>query len=129
MAFILGLINTNRPFSCLDCATHLAKEVASPERAIPIAIMGTIAMGFATAWPFAIIMMFSIQDTTAITTTPTGIPILEIFYQALDKAGALGLETLTVLTGTGYQIAYHTWQARLCWSFARDRGFARLESI
>ena len=71
IAFILGLINTNWPFSCLDYATHLAEEVASPERAITIAIMGTIAIGFATAWPFAIVIMFSIQDTTAVTTTPT----------------------------------------------------------
>lgn len=122
MAFILGLVNTNWPFSCLDCATHLAEEVGSPERAIPIAIMGTIAMGFCTAWPFAIVMMVSIQNTTAVTTTATGVPILEIFYQALDRTGALGLESLIVLTGTGCQIACHTWQARLCWSFARDNG-------
>lgn len=122
IAFILGLINTNWPFACLDCATHLAEEVGSPERAIPIAILGTVAIGFCTAWPFVISMMASIQDLEAVTATATYVPILEIFNQAINYSGAIGLETLIVLTGTGCQIACHTWQARLCWSFARDRG-------
>lgn len=32
IAFIVGLINTNYAFACLDCATHLAEEVHEPER-------------------------------------------------------------------------------------------------
>jgi choline transport protein len=48
---------------------------------------------------------------------------LELYYQALNnKAGAIVLETLLVVTGMGCQIACHTWQSRLCWAFARDRG-------
>jgi hypothetical protein len=31
-----------------DAATHLAEEVVNPERAIPIAIMGTVLIGFVT---------------------------------------------------------------------------------
>src|SRR3954449_5454880 len=46
IAFIVGLINTNWAFACLDCATHMAEEVARPEKMIPIAIMGTVAIGF-----------------------------------------------------------------------------------
>lgn len=122
IAFILGLINTNWPFACLDCATHLAEEVGQPERAIPIAILGTVSIGFCTAWPFVISMMASIQNLEEVTATATYVPILEIFNQAINYSGAIGLETLIVLTGTGCQIACHTWQARLCWSFARDNG-------
>ena len=84
IAFILGLINTNWPFACLDCATHLAEEVGSPEKAIPIAILGTVAIGFCTAWPFVISMMASIQDLEAVTATATYVPILEIFNQAIN---------------------------------------------
>jgi choline transport protein len=52
-----------------------------------------------------------------------GAPILELFYQALqNKPGAIVLETFVIATGLGCQIACHTWQSRLCWSFARDRG-------
>jgi choline transport protein len=124
IAFIVGLVNTNWSFACLDCATHLAEEVHRPEKMIPIAIMGTVAIGFVTSWFFSIAMFFSIVgDFADIGSTATLVPILEVFYQALgNRAGALVLESLIIATGMGCLVASHTWQSRLCWSFARDRG-------
>ncbi|KAE8423921.1 hypothetical protein BDV36DRAFT_278914 [Aspergillus pseudocaelatus] len=101
IAFIVGLINSKWAFNGLDYAAHLAEEVLYPEKVVPIAIMATVAMGFVTAWPFSIAMMYSMNDFDSIAATVTGVPVLELFLQALDnKAGA----------------------ARLCWSFARDNG-------
>jgi choline transport protein len=123
IAFIVGLINTNWAFACLDCATHLAEEVPRPEKMIPIAIMGTVGIGFVTAWFFSISMMFSLSDLDRITGTATYVPILQLFYQAIGNyAGAIVLESLIIATGIGCLTASHTWQSRLCWSFARDRG-------
>ena len=123
IAFIVGLINTNWAFACLDCATHMAEEVHRPEKMIPIAIMGTVAIGFVTAWFYSVSMFFSLNNLDALFATPTLVPILELFYQALrSKAGAIVLESMIIATGIGCQIASHTWQSRLCWSFARDRG-------
>ncbi|KAI9817422.1 MAG: hypothetical protein M1827_001031 [Pycnora praestabilis] len=123
IAFIVGLVNTNWAFACLDCATHMAEEVHRPERMIPIAIMGTVAIGFVTSWFYSISMFFSLNDFTEVAATPTLVPILELFHQALGStAGAIALESLIMATGIGCQIASHTWQSRLCWSFARDRG-------
>lgn len=123
IAFIVGLINTNWAFACLDCATHMAEEVQHPERMIPIAIMGTVAIGFLTSWFYSIAMFFSMNDLDALFTTTTKVPILELFHQALrSRAGAVVLEIMIIVTGMGCQIASHTWQSRLCWSFARDRG-------
>ncbi|OCK78016.1 amino acid transporter [Lepidopterella palustris CBS 459.81] len=124
IAFIVGLVNTNWAFACLDCATHMAEEVHKPERMIPIAIMGTVAIGFVTSWFFSISMFFSIVgDFSDIAGTTTLVPILALFYAALrNKAGAIFLEVLIIATGFGCLIASHTWQSRLCWSFARDRG-------
>ncbi|PIG82794.1 choline transport protein [Aspergillus arachidicola] len=123
LAFLVGLINPNWVFACLDSATHLAEEVSRPERSIPIAILATVAIGFTTSWFYCIAMFFSVTNLDQILSTPTGVPILALFYQALqNKAGAIALESLILVTGIGCQIACHTWQSRLCWSFARDRG-------
>lgn len=128
------MINANYAFACLDCATHLAEELPRPERAIPFAILGTIVIGSVTAWTFSIALFFSISDLDAITGTSTLVPVLELFYQALgSKAGAIVLEALVIATGIWCLVASHTWQTRLCWSFARDGGipfsnvFARVE--
>ncbi|KAE8379352.1 amino acid/polyamine transporter I [Aspergillus bertholletiae] len=123
LAFLVGLINPNWVFACLDSATHLAEEVSHPERNIPIAILSTVVIGFTTSWFYCIAMFFSVHDLNEIITTPTGVPILALFYQAVqNKAGAIALESLILITGIGCLIACHTWQSRLCWSFARDRG-------
>ncbi len=122
-AFIVGLINANYSFACLDCATHLSEEVPNPARTIPIAILGTVFIGFLTAWPFSIAIFFSISDLKTLLGTSTLVPILELFHQALSStAGAIVLEALIMATGVGCLISSHTWQSRLCWSFARDRG-------
>lgn len=123
MAFIVGLINPNWIFACLDSATHLAEEVPQPEKNIPIAIMATVGIGFVTSWTYCISMFFGIKDLDQLINSPTGVPILQLYYQALNnKAGAIVMETLLIVTGMGCQIACHTWQSRLAWAFARDRG-------
>ena len=123
IAFIVGLINPAWSFSCLDCATHMAEEIVEPERWIPISILSTVAIGFTTSFSYAIAMFFSVRNLDSILDSTTGVPILDIFYQALgNKHGALCLEALIVMTAFGCNIACMTWQARLCWSFARDEG-------
>lgn len=123
IGFIVGLINPAWSFSCLDCATHMAEEIYKPEKYIPISIMSTVAIGFATSFVYSISMFFSIHNLDKILNSNTGVPILDIFYQALNnRHGALFLEALIVLTALGCCIASQTWQARLLWSFSRDQG-------
>lgn len=123
IAFIVGLINPAWSFSCLDCATHMAFEVEKPERVIPIAIMGTVAIGFATSFCYVISMFFSIRDLDSLMQSVTGAPILDIYNQALgNTSGAIFLGCMVLFTSFGCIIACHTWQARLGWSFARDKG-------
>ncbi|KAF2163489.1 hypothetical protein M409DRAFT_68427 [Zasmidium cellare ATCC 36951] len=123
IAFIVGLINPNWAFNGLDCANHMAEETLNPERDIPIAIMGTVAIGFTTSWLFAIAMMFALGDFDNVAGTSTGVPILELFNEALSSTvGSIVLCSMIIFTGCGCLIASHTWQARLCWSFSRDSG-------
>ncbi|KAI9644807.1 choline transporter [Ciborinia camelliae] len=123
IAFIVGLVNTNWAFACLDSVVHLSEEVRQPEIVIPISIMATIVIGLTTAWFFVVAMLFSLNNFETIVGTLTGVPILELFYQAVgNKFAAILLEFLIMATGIGCLIACHTWQSRLCWTFARDGG-------
>ena len=85
--------------------------------------MGTVAIGFVTSWFYSIALFFSMNNLSDLQTTSTLVPILALFYQALSsKAGAIVLESLFIATGIWCLVASHTWQSRLCWSFARDGG-------
>ncbi|KAG8745700.1 hypothetical protein FRC10_007180 [Ceratobasidium sp. 414] len=123
IAFIVGLINPNWSFACLDVATHMAEEIPNPERMIPISILATVGIGLVSALGYSIAIFFSLTDLAGVSSTATGVPILELYHQATRSvAGAIVMQVLIVLTGLGCLTACHTWQARLAWSFARDRG-------
>lgn len=123
IAFIVGLINPNWSFSCLDSASHLAEEVHGADRVIPIAILGTVSIGLVTSLTYAISMFFCVKNLSDIINNGSGLPILDIYHQALgNKAGAICLGVLIFFTGFGCTISSQTWQARLCWSFSRDNG-------
>lgn len=101
----------------------MAEEVRNPEKMIPIAIMGTVAIRFVTSFGFILSMLFSLTDFESVSATATYVPLLELFWQALrNKGGAIALETLIICTGAGCLAACHTWSSRICWSFARDGG-------
>ncbi|CAI5756364.1 unnamed protein product [Candida verbasci] len=132
IAFIVGLINPSWSFSCLDSVCHLSEETSEPERDIPKAVLSTVAIGFLTSFTYSIAMFFCVRNLDEIIQSNTGLPILDIYYQALNnKAGATCLGALVFLTASGCTIACQTWQARLCWSFARDQGlpFSKYLSI
>ncbi|CAE6442432.1 unnamed protein product [Rhizoctonia solani] len=123
LAFITGLIWPSWCFGALDVATHMAEEIHQPERMIPKSIMVTVLIGLVSSLTYAIAMVFSIADFEAVTGSATGVPILELYYQATGSlAGAIGLHVLFLLTGFGCLIGCHSWQARLAWSFSRDNG-------
>lgn len=85
--------------------------------------MGTVAIGFVTSWFYSIALFFSMNSLSDLQDTETLVPLLALFYQALGtKAGAIVLETFFMMTGIWCLVASHTWQSRLCWSFARDGG-------
>lgn len=123
IAFIVGLINPNWCFSCLDSATHMAEEALEPERKIPIAIMGTVAIGFITSFTYVIAMFFSVNNLEEIYNSNTGVPIIDIYFQSLqNKAGTIWLMVMFLMTAFGCNMSGQTWMARLCWSFCRDNG-------
>ncbi len=85
--------------------------------------MGTVAIGFVTSWIYSIALFFSMNNLADLSSTPTLVPILALYDQALrSKAGAIVLESMFIATGVWCLVASHTWQSRLCWSFARDGG-------
>jgi choline transport protein len=124
VAALTGILGVNWGYSCLDACTHIAEEIPSPERNIPKALMATVLVGFATALPLTVAVLFSMGDIVEAINTPTMVPSLQIFIQALNgsKAWAIGLQSLILVVFLGSIFGAHTWQSRLCWTFARQGG-------
>lgn len=124
IAALTGIIGINWGYSCLDACTHLAEEVPDPRRTIPKALIATVVVGILTGLPISLAFLFCIGDINEIFATPTYVPSLQLFVQVFNgrTAGAIGLQSLIFITFLGSIFGAHTWQARLCWTFARQNG-------
>lgn len=130
VAFLTGMLGSNWGFTNLDAVTHMAEELPNPTRTIPRALIATVVIGIAVSFPYAIALMFCIQNNAAMVATPTGVPSLELFRQATGStSGAIGLQCLVLIAFIGAIQGVHTWQSRIAWSFARDRGWPFSNSL
>ncbi|KAI7973668.1 hypothetical protein EIK77_004274 [Talaromyces pinophilus] len=65
--------------------------------------------------------MFSVQDFAALSTTNTGLPLAELFYQATQSAGgAFGLTFILFIALGPCVISSQLSTSRVLWAFARD---------
>lgn len=80
--FLLAISNAVFGFMGSDCGAHLCEEIASPAKYVPMVIMYPLVIGLLTAFPFAASLIYSITDLEAILNTVTGLPLIEIYFQA-----------------------------------------------
>ncbi|KAJ9626842.1 hypothetical protein H2204_009858 [Knufia peltigerae] len=122
-AFVVGWMLSTYNFLGIDAATHLSEEMPHPEIEVPRAMVGAIATGLVTAFLFLIALLFCITDINEIVTSPTGVPILAIFYQATgSKAAAIALTCLIFVSIMFSELAGILVAGRTAWAFARDNG-------
>ncbi|KIW18243.1 hypothetical protein PV08_02531 [Exophiala spinifera] len=122
VCFILGLSTSCFMFIGLDAAMHLAEECTDAARTVPKAVVSAIIIGFCTAFPYTIAVLYGITDLDSILSSAGYIPF-ETMTQSLRS-----LSFATVLSCGGIVMAFFALNAvqetasRLTWSFARDNG-------
>lgn len=81
-AFLLSISNAVYAFLGTDAGAHLCEEIHNPGKTVPKVIVYPIAIGLVTSFPFACSCMAAIIDIDAVLNTATGLPLIEIYYQA-----------------------------------------------
>lgn len=121
IVFLTGLLNSAFMYSGLDSTIHLAEECTNPKRAIPLALLSTVVVGFITSFVYTISIAYSIVDIESLSQSPLDIPLFAIWEQA-TKSKAFATTFIGVLlpiTIIGINACVQT-SSRLTWSFARD---------
>lgn len=90
-AFMLAVGNAVFAFLGSDCGAHLCEEIVNPSRNVPMVIVFPLIVGLLTAFPFACALMYSISDMKAVLNTTTGLPLIEIYFQATQSAVAASI--------------------------------------
>ncbi|RTE80646.1 hypothetical protein BHE90_004890 [Fusarium euwallaceae] len=123
MAWILGLLQSALSLIGFDVVLHMAEEMPNPARDAPRAMVYAIAVGGVTGGAFILIMLFCLPDIAAISTSATGMPIVEMILLATKNRAATTILTLMLavcfINGTN---ASTTSASRLLFAMARDKG-------
>ncbi|KAJ0427176.1 amino acid/polyamine transporter I [Aspergillus carlsbadensis] len=121
ISFLTGLSTPQFMLSGLDATLHLAEECLNPEQVVPKAVLVTVLVGFLTAFPFSIGIIYSYRNVELSLTTETGFPIYFIWEKATHSpaAATVFMASLFVISCVAFN-AVHQTASRLTWSFARD---------
>lgn len=72
LVFLTGMANPNFMYAGIDGAIHLAEECTDATKTVPRALFSSIVIGFVTAFPFAIAMLYCLTDIDKVMEDLTG---------------------------------------------------------
>lgn len=117
--FISGMLNGAFANGTPDATSHLAEEIPHPEINVPKAIAAQYVMGFLSAFPFLITILYSITDYDALFASP--FPIAEVYSQATQGSKGLTvfLLVLLLLPTLVCTVSLYVTCGRTMWTLAR----------
>ena len=120
---IVGLLQTAFGMCCYDAPAHMTEEIKHARKQAPRAIILSVYLGGITGFVFLIAACFCIGNIEKTATSPTGVPIVQIFHDSTQSvAGSTCLTVLLIVIGIGASNALTAEGGRSVYAFARDRG-------
>ncbi|OTB08230.1 hypothetical protein M426DRAFT_203070 [Hypoxylon sp. CI-4A] len=121
VAWLLSIANSMYAYGGTDAASHVAEEIPHPNKRVPLLMIGSIVLGFITAFPLMTVLMFTMSDQNSV--SGAALPSLELFYQTTGSKTAATIMQVWVLV-VYYDSLCSQWIAsgRIVWALARDGG-------
>lgn len=126
IAWGLGLLTCTFSVAGFDSVIHMSDEVKKVRTRVPRSLYVAVATNAVMMLAFVICLLFSLGDAAdveRISSSPTGLPLIEVYYQATNSKAATN--TLVALIGVIIFFALFNIFAsvsRLVWVFALDNG-------
>lgn len=123
MTIIIGSMQVAYCLCLYDAPAHMSEELMNAARDAPRAMVLSIFIGIVTGLTFIIALLFSLSDLEGVADTATGLPIVEVFNQAVGKTGAIVLTSFVILCESFSTNSLITEGSRSIYAFARDGAF------
>ncbi|KAI4146427.1 MAG: hypothetical protein LQ340_005932 [Diploschistes diacapsis] len=102
---------------------HMTEEMLFATTEAPKAIILSVVIGGLTGLVFLIAVCFCIGDFGSVASTPTGVPLIQIFFDSTSSvAGACVLAGLFAVIALATVVFLEAEGSRALYAFARDRG-------
>lgn len=123
VSWCIGLLTSTYAFSGVDGASHMAEEVDNAAVVVPRTMIWSIIVSGTLCFGMSIAILFCIGDVNAALDTPTGFPIIEIFFNATKSYAATNAMVSALIISIFFSaLGLLASASRLIWAFARDDG-------
>jgi len=103
--------------------SHMTEEMLNPATEAPKAIVLSVYLGAVTGFAFLVAAFFCIGDLETTALTPTGVPLIQIFYDSTNSVSvATGLAAMITVILIIAANSLMAEGSRSLWAFARDHG-------
>jgi choline transport protein len=104
---------------------HLSEEMEDPRTEVPRAMVGAIGFNGILGFGVLLALLFGLGDMDAALASPTGYPIIEIFFWLTrqNAAATTALASILVFSATIATLGLIASSSRTVWSAARDGVF------
>ncbi|MFE7119051.1 amino acid permease [Streptomyces sp. NPDC057654] len=115
-----------------DTSAHLSEETSRASVVAARGMVRSVAVSWIAGGVLLAALLFAIQDYTATLNSPTGVPVAQIFLDALGVATAKALMLIIIVAQflCGYTVT--TSASRMIYAFSRDGalpGWSRWEKV
>lgn len=118
---VLGILQSAFGMCCYDAPAHMTEEMKDARRSAPKAIVWSVYIGAVTGFVFLISACFCIGDIETVATTPTGTPLIQIFFDSTGSSGgSCALASLITVIVIFCANSLMAEGGRAVWAFARD---------
>lgn len=106
-----------------DGVLHMSDEVKNVKTFVPRSMILTVVINGVFAFGFIVALLYCIGDLDTVLASPTGLPIIEVFYLATKSKAATNVLMVMILSVSAIgNFGIFASVSRLIWAFARDRG-------
>ncbi|KAF2104499.1 GABA permease [Rhizodiscina lignyota] len=120
---VLGILQSAFGMCCYDAPAHMTEEMKDARKSAPKAIVYSVYIGAFTGLVFLISACFCIGDIDTVATTPTGTPLIQIFFDSTgSRGGSCALASLITVIVIFCANSLMAEGGRAVWAFARDGG-------
>jgi choline transport protein len=123
VGFCIGLLAPTFVVTGFDGVIHMSDEVKDAPRRVPRSIWITVVINAVFCWAFSVVILYCLGDYTQVLESPTGLPFIEVVYEATkSKAATNTLVVFVLLVCIVGNFSIIASVSRLMWAFARDKG-------
>jgi choline transport protein len=130
VGFCIGLLAPTFVVSGFDGVIHMSDEVKDAPMRVPRSIWMTVVINAVFCWVFSICILYYLGDYTKVLESPTGLPFIELVYEATKSKPATNLiVVLVLLVSIVGNFSIIASVSRLVLAFARDHGLPYSKSF